>query len=53
VDDGPPQIEIAQQHRAFRQVRLGQSQVDELNVLPSAGDGLVTTTVCSGCNVCR
>ena len=28
VDDGPAQIEIAQQHGAFRQVRLRQRQVD-------------------------
>ena len=29
------------------------ARLTELKVLPSAGDGLVTTTVCSGCSVCR
>jgi len=53
VDDGTPQVEIAQQHRALGQVRLRQRQLTAEKVLPSAGEGLVTTQVCRGCRFCR
>ena len=52
VHDGTPEIEIAEQRQIACQLRFRQRQIGGRQDLPSAGDGLVTTTVWIGCRLC-